>query len=91
MYIKPLLCVNRAISASLLFPEHYLQAIATSEIISVISPFLNQELYLDDLDDSTSFILQLWIQISSKIAMNKLLREEDKLDYSKSKSTFRVR
>ena len=45
MYIKPLLRVNRAISASLLFPEHYLQAIATSEIISVISPFLNPELY----------------------------------------------
>ena len=45
MYIKPLLRVNRAISASLLFPEHYLQAIATSEIVSVIVPFLNPELY----------------------------------------------
>ena len=45
MYIIPIVRANRAIAASLLFPDHPLQAIATSEIVSFIGPFLNPKMY----------------------------------------------
>tara|TARA_Y100000748_G_scaffold301082_1_gene300699 strand:+ start:315 stop:614 length:300 start_codon:yes stop_codon:yes gene_type:complete len=45
MYIIPILRVNRAIAATLLYPEHPFKAIATSEIISVFGPFLDPKMY----------------------------------------------
>ena len=45
MYLVPLIRSNRAIAASLIYPSHPLQAIAISEIISVIGPFFNPKLF----------------------------------------------
>ena len=45
MYLIPIVRANRAIAASLLFPQHPLQAIATTEVISVFGPFLNPNMY----------------------------------------------
>ena len=45
MYILPLVRTNRAIAASLLYPENPVQAIAISEIISVFVPLLNTRIY----------------------------------------------
>ena len=44
MYLAPLIRANRAIAASLLYPSHPIQAIAISEIASVIIPVLNPEM-----------------------------------------------
>tara|TARA_B100001175_G_scaffold91860_1_gene77617 strand:- start:1944 stop:2303 length:360 start_codon:yes stop_codon:yes gene_type:complete len=45
MYLIPLVRTNRAIAASLLYPQHPIQAIAISEIFSLIAPFLNPKMY----------------------------------------------
>ena len=45
MYLYPLVRANRTIAATLLYPSHPLQAIATSEIASIIIPFLNLDTY----------------------------------------------
>jgi hypothetical protein len=45
MYLIPLVRSNRAIAASLLYPQHPLQAIAVSEIISVFGPLLDNKMY----------------------------------------------
>ena len=45
MYLVPLIRTNRAIAASLIYPEHPIQAIAISEVISVLGPFLNPNMY----------------------------------------------
>jgi len=45
MYYLPIIRVNRAITATLLYPQHPIQAIAASEIISVFGPFLNPDIY----------------------------------------------
>lgn len=45
MYLIPLIRANRAIAASLLYPQHPLQAIAATEIISVFGPLLNPKMY----------------------------------------------
>lgn len=45
MYLVPLIRANRAIAASLIFPEHLFQAIAASEVISVIGPILKPDLF----------------------------------------------
>tara|TARA_Y100000389_G_scaffold145067_1_gene143515 strand:+ start:7464 stop:7763 length:300 start_codon:yes stop_codon:yes gene_type:complete len=45
MYLIPIVRVNRAIASALLYPQHPIQAIAGSEIISVFGPFLNPEMY----------------------------------------------
>ena len=45
MYLIPLVRTNRAIAASLLYPQHPLQAIAATEVISVFGPFLNPKIY----------------------------------------------
>jgi len=45
MYLVPLIRANRAIAASLIFPENPLQAIAVSEVISVIGPILKPDLF----------------------------------------------
>ena len=44
MLLIPLIRSSRAISACLIYPEHPVQAIAISEVISVIGPMLNPEL-----------------------------------------------
>ena len=41
MYLIPLIRTGRAITSCLLFPEHPIEAIATSEIISYTIPFIN--------------------------------------------------
>tara|TARA_A100001011_G_C14071437_1_gene740472 strand:+ start:18 stop:302 length:285 start_codon:yes stop_codon:yes gene_type:complete len=41
MYLIPLVRTGRAISSCLLFPEYPMEAIAASEIISYIGPFIN--------------------------------------------------
>ena len=45
MYLTPLIRTNRAIAASLLYPDHPIQAIAISELSSVIIPILNPKLF----------------------------------------------
>tara|TARA_B100001057_G_C22314319_1_gene743284 strand:+ start:246 stop:539 length:294 start_codon:yes stop_codon:yes gene_type:complete len=45
MYLTPLIRTNRAIAASLIYPDHPIQAIAISEIVSVIIPVLNPKLF----------------------------------------------
>ena len=45
MYLTPLIRTNRAIAASLIYPDHPIQAIAISEIASVIIPVLNPDLF----------------------------------------------
>lgn len=45
MYLVPLIRTNRAIAASLIYPEHPIQAIEISEVISVFGPFFNPNMY----------------------------------------------
>ena len=45
MYLAGLIRANRAIAASLIYPEDPIQAIAISEIASVIIPTLNPNLF----------------------------------------------
>ena len=45
MYILPIIRINRALAATLLYPEHPIHAIAASETISVFGPFLNPYMY----------------------------------------------
>lgn len=45
MYLTPLIRTNRAIAASLIYPDHPVQAIAISELSSVIIPVLNPKLF----------------------------------------------
>lgn len=45
MLLIPLIRASRSISACLIYPEHPVQAIAISEVISVIGPLLNPDLY----------------------------------------------
>ena len=45
MYLVTLIRTNRAIAASLIYPEHPIQAIAVSETISVLVPFFNPNMY----------------------------------------------
>ena len=40
MYLIPLIRTNRAISACILMPDYPIQAIAASEIVSYICPFI---------------------------------------------------
>ena len=44
MQLVPLIRANRAIAASLIYPQHPVQAIAISEIISLVGPILNPKL-----------------------------------------------
>ena len=45
MYLPSLIRANRAIVASLIYPEHPIQAIAVSEVASVLIPLLNPDLF----------------------------------------------
>ena len=45
MQLVPLIRANRAIAASLIYPQHPVQAIAISEIISLVGPILNPKLF----------------------------------------------
>ena len=45
MYLVPLIRANRALAASLIYPEHPIKAIAISETISVLGPFFNPNMY----------------------------------------------
>ena len=45
MYLIPLVRTNRAIAASLIYPENPVLAVAASEIVSVIVPLLNPKKY----------------------------------------------
>ena len=45
MYLVPLIRANRCIAASLIYPQHPLQAIAISEIASVLLPILNPDYF----------------------------------------------
>ena len=45
MYLPSLIRANRAIAASLIYPEYPIQAIAASEISSVLIPLFNPELF----------------------------------------------
>lgn len=45
MQLVPLIRANRAIAASLIYPQHPVQAIAISEIISLVGPVLNPKLF----------------------------------------------
>ena len=43
MLLIPLIRSSRAVSACLIYPEHPVQVIAISEVISVVGPMLNHE------------------------------------------------
>ena len=45
MYLIPFIRFNRAIATTLIIPNETIKAIAISEIISVIGPFLNPYMY----------------------------------------------
>jgi len=45
MNLTPLIRSNRAIAACLIYPSHPIQAIAISEVSSVIIPILNPKLF----------------------------------------------
>tara|TARA_B100001175_G_scaffold133186_1_gene113219 strand:- start:592 stop:891 length:300 start_codon:yes stop_codon:yes gene_type:complete len=45
MYLVPIVRINRIVAATLLYPQHPIQAIAASEVISVVGPFLNLKMY----------------------------------------------
>ena len=45
MYLIPLIRANRALASCLIYPQHPLQAIAVSEIISVVGPILKPDLF----------------------------------------------
>ena len=45
MQLVPVIRANRAIAASLIYPQHPVQAIAISEIISLVGPLLNPKLF----------------------------------------------
>ena len=45
MYFLPIIRINRALAATLLYPKHPIHAIAASETISVFGPFLNPYMY----------------------------------------------
>ncbi len=47
--LYPLLRVNRAISSILIAPEHPIQAVAVSEIVSFVAPLLNPSMYTKTL------------------------------------------
>lgn len=43
--LYPFIRVNRGISSLLIYPEHPIQALAFSEVVSVIGPFLTPKMY----------------------------------------------
>ena len=45
MYLYPLIRINRALAATLIYSEHPVEAIAISEVISVVGPFFNPMIY----------------------------------------------
>jgi len=45
MQLIPLLRFNRAIASAMIYPDHPVKAIAISEVVSVIGPFLNPKMY----------------------------------------------
>jgi len=45
MYLIPLVRTNRALAASLIYPDNPMLAVAASEIISVMVPLLNPKKY----------------------------------------------
>ena len=47
--LYPFIRINRAISSILIAPEHPIQAIAVSEIISIVAPLLNPSMYTKTL------------------------------------------
>ena len=47
MQLIPLLRVNRALASVMICPDHPVKAIAISEVVSVIGPFLNPKMYFD--------------------------------------------
>ena len=42
--LYPFIRVNRGISSLLIYPEHPIQALAFSEVVSVIGPFLTPKI-----------------------------------------------
>ena len=45
MYLYPLIRINRALAATLIYSEHPVEAIAISEVISVVGQFFNPMIY----------------------------------------------
>ena len=41
----PFLYINRAVAAPFIYPEHPIQVVAISELVSVIDPILNPKLF----------------------------------------------
>jgi hypothetical protein len=56
MYLIPLVRTNRAIAASLIYPENPILAVAVSEIVSVIVPLLNPKKYSKIMAHIIAFI-----------------------------------
>ena len=44
-YLLPFIRANRAFASTLIYPQHPLQAIAISEVVSVFGPLLNKDVY----------------------------------------------
>mgnify|MGYP001226430614 CR=1 FL=1 len=58
MNLTPLIRSNRAIAACLIYPSHPIQAIAISELSSVIIPILNPKLFLRILGTTIAIMYQ---------------------------------
>ena len=75
MYLIPLLRINRALASSLILPNEPIKAIALSETISLIGPFLNPYVYkkiinvittLLFIPDYTSYVVNYYNQENLK-------------------------
>ena len=80
MYLVPLIRANRAIAASLIFPENPLPAIAVSEVIGVIGPILKPDLFPRILGTIMAMIYQPYFAnyyIKKYHELNKLHNEAE--------------
>ena len=75
--LVPVIRANRAIAASLIYPSHPLQAIAISEVASVIVPFLNPNYFSKIFGLVLSFIYAP----SYAYTILKIFNEKDKIYY----------
>ena len=56
MYLSPLIRFNRAISSTLILPDHPIKAIAISEVVSILIPILNTTYYARTIGHIMAFL-----------------------------------
>ena len=75
MYLIPLIRVNRALASVFLYPEHPVQAIAASEIVSVFGPFLNPKIYSRII---TATVMLMYVPQHGHYILNYFLKDNKK-------------